>query len=128
METPARVLNIVIRGCGGAALALGFSFWLGYARSYTHVHMGLGIGLVLSLWALAAIAWNKTASRGLAAFATAWGLATWVVGVTQSAMLPGSAHWIVAVAHLGMGVVAVAVGARLASAVAHPRIASSTLT
>ena len=35
MEISARVLNILIRICGGAALALGVALWLGYARALT---------------------------------------------------------------------------------------------
>ena len=115
MKTSARVLNILIRVCGSGALALGLSFWLGYARSFIRLHIWLGVGLVLALWALAAIAWMTTARRGLAAFAIAWGLATWAFGVTQSQMLAGSIHWIVEVAHLAMAAVAIAVGVRLAS-------------
>ena len=77
METSARVLNIMIRVCGSAALVLGLAFWLGYARSLTLLHIRFGMAIVLSLWALAAIAWWKTTRRSLALFATAWGLATW---------------------------------------------------
>jgi hypothetical protein len=33
MNTPARLLNIAVRPCGGGALALGLAFWLGYASS-----------------------------------------------------------------------------------------------
>jgi hypothetical protein len=128
METTARVLNILIRVCGGAALALGFAFWLGYLRFLTQVHIGLGLGLVLSLWALAGIAWRKTARRRLAAFASAWGLVSWVLGVTQSQILPGSLHGIVEAAHLGAGVIAIAIGGQLASAVSLRRTASSIST
>jgi hypothetical protein len=126
MNMPARLLNILIRVCGAGALALGLAFWLGYARSLTQLHMGLGIGLVLSLWALAGITWRNAARGGLVAFATAWGLVTWILGVTQSQILPGSFHWIVEVAHLAMGVITIAIGDQLASAVAHGRIAQRT--
>ena len=121
METSARVLNILIRVCGGAALALGLAFWLGYARSLTLLHIRFGIGVVLFLWALAAIAWWKTTRHNLALFATAWGLATVALGMTQVQLMPGPFHWIVAVAHLGMGVVSIALGARLANAITFGR-------
>jgi hypothetical protein len=117
METSARVLNITIRVCWGAALALGLAFWLGYARSLTMLHIRFGIGVVLSLWALAVIAWWKTTRHNLALFATAWGLATLVFGMTQIQLMPGPFHWIVEVAHLGVGVVAIALGAQLANAI-----------
>jgi hypothetical protein len=78
----------------------------------------LGIGVVLSLWSLAGITWKTTSRNGIAAFAAAWGLVSWVFGVTQNQMLAGSFHWIVEAAHLGTGVIAIAVGGRMASAVA----------
>jgi hypothetical protein len=117
METPARVLNIMMRVCGGAALALGLAFWLGYARSLTLLHIRFGLGVVLFLWALAAIAWRKTTRHRLALFATAWGLATLAFGMTQIQLMPGPFHWIVEVAPLGVGVVAIALGAQLANAI-----------
>ena len=117
METSTRVLNIMIRVCGGAALALGLAFWLGYAQSLTLLHIRFGIVIVLCLWALAAIAWWKTTRQSLALFATAWGLATLVFGMTQIQLLPGQFHWIVKVAHLGVGVIAIALGAQLANAI-----------
>jgi hypothetical protein len=123
METFARVLNIMIRVCGGAAVALGLAFWLGYALSLTVLHIRFGIGVVLSLWALAAIAWWTTTRHSLALFASAWGLATLVFGMTQIQLLPGPLHWIVEVAHLGVGVVAIALGAQLANAITLERTA-----
>lgn len=117
METSARVFNIMIRAFGGAAFALGLAFWLGYARSLTLLHIRFGIGVVLSLWALAAIAWWNTTRRSLALFAAAWGLAAVVFGMTQIQLMPGPFHWIVEVAHLGVGVGAIALGAQLANAI-----------
>jgi hypothetical protein len=117
METSTRALNILIRVFGGAALALGLAFWLGYFRPLTLLHIRFGIGVVLCLWALAAIAWWKSSRHGLALFAAAWGLATLVFGMTQIQLMPGPFHWIVKVAHLGVGVVAVALGAQLAMAI-----------
>jgi hypothetical protein len=76
MKTSTRVLNILMRVFGGAVLALGLAFWLGYARSLTLLHIRFGIGVV-----------------------------------------PGPLHWIVQVAHLGVGIVAIALGAQLASAI-----------
>jgi hypothetical protein len=123
MNTPARLFNVLIRVCGAGALALGLAFWLGYATSLTQLHIGFGIGLVVSLWALAVIAWRNTARSGLVAFAAAWGLVTWIFGVTQIRILPGPFHWIVQVVHLAVAVVAIALGDRLAKAVPERRTA-----
>src|SRR5262245_58025811 len=122
MNTTARVFNVVIRVCGAGAFLLGLAFWCGYARSLTWLHMGLGIGLVVSLWVTAGIAWRNAAPTALVAFAAVWGLVTWVFGMTQSRILPGSVHWLVEFAHLAAGIVAVFVGTRLAVGVADRRV------
>jgi hypothetical protein len=127
MNTLARLLNILIRLCGAGALALGLVFWLGYARSLTQLHIGLGIGLVALLWVMAGVAWKSAAgSNALIAFVPAWGLVTWIFGVTQSQILRGSFHWIVEVAHLVIGGIAIAIGGQLASAVVSAARAPST--
>src|SRR5262249_44417867 len=120
----AGLFNVFIRVCGAGAFVLGLAFWCGYARSLTWLHMGLGIGLVVSLWVTAGIAWRNAAPTALVAFAAVWGLVTWVFGMTQSRILPGSVHWAVEFAHLAAGIVAVFVGTRLAVAVADRRISS----
>jgi hypothetical protein len=126
METSARLLNTLIRACGGAALALGLAFWLGYGRSLTQAHIGFGIGLVGALWALAGIAWTKnTNARGLAVFAALWGLINWIFGLTQNQILPGSFHWTVEISHLVTGAVAIALGGKLATAVTSRPVAST---
>jgi hypothetical protein len=117
MNTAARFFEIIIRICGGGALILGLAFWLGYGRSFTQLHIRLGMAVVLSLWVLAGIAWKTGERASLVAFAAGWGALTWVLGVTQPQLWPGSLHWVVAVVHLLFGMIAIAVGSRLASAV-----------
>lgn len=92
MKAAVRVLNILIRIFGAGALVLGLAFWLGYARSWTQLHMGLGISLVVMPWAMAGIGWRRTARTGVAAFGAGLGLGTWILGVTQSQIVPGSFH------------------------------------
>src|SRR5262245_32594881 len=116
-------LNILVRLCGTGALGLGVAFWLGYARFLTRLHMTLGIGLVLSLWALAAIALKSRTRGGLIAFASVWGLVTWVFGMKQGQILTGPPHGIVEVAHLAVGIIAIALASRLAKAVTARRSA-----
>jgi hypothetical protein len=116
MNTLPRRLRILTSICGAGALGLGVAFWLGYARSLTQLHIAFGIGVVLSLWALAAIAWRGPAHRGLVAFGVVWGLVIWVFGLEQYGILRGASHWIVEVAHLTAGIIAVALAGRLAKA------------
>jgi hypothetical protein len=121
----ARALNVLIRAFGTAAMVLGLTFWLGYARSLTQLHIGLGIGLVLCLWAVSWIAWRRTTRAGLAAFGVTWGVISWVFGITQVAIAPGPFHWIVQVVHLALGIIAILVGVVLANAVSHRRVSTS---
>ena len=115
MNTAAQLFKVFLRIAGGAALLLGLAFWLGYGRSLTRLHMDLGVAVVISLWVLAGIAWWGGARITIVAFAVGWGALTWVVGVMQWRLLPGSFHWIVRVVHLLLGVVCIAVGIRLAA-------------
>ena len=114
MDVP-RILNTVIRLCGAGALILGVACWLGYAPGPAQLRIGLGIALVLFLWALAWIAWRRTARNGLVTFAAVWGLASWVLGLTQHQILPGSLHWVVQVTHLAVGGLSIALGSLLAA-------------
>jgi hypothetical protein len=95
---------------------------LGYAKSLTQLHIGFGIGLVVCLWALAGIAWRNRARRGLVAFTVAWGLFSWVLGLTQNQILPGSLHWLVEAAHLAAGVIAMGIGGQLVTALGQHQI------
>jgi hypothetical protein len=124
----AHVLNIVIRVLAATALSLGVAFWLGYARSFTLLHMAIGTGLVLCLWVLAGILWRRGGRLGLATFATAWGLGTWLFGFTHGRLMPGSLHWIVALTHLATGVVAVVIAGQLVSALTDSRVLSGSST
>jgi hypothetical protein len=123
MNTSARLLGIALRICGVGALALGLAFWFGYAWSLRRLHIALGIGVVVCLWALAGIVWRRTPRKGLVAFAVVWGLGIWLLGVRQNQILAGSWHWLIEVAHLAVGAVAMAVGAQLARAIAQVRMA-----
>ena len=123
----ARLLNILIRAFGVVALALGLAMWLGNSRSFTRWHIGLGIGVVVSSWALAGMAgWNRAAPAGLIVFAATWGLVTWIFGVMQRQMLPGAFRWVVEIAHLVVGAIAIAVSSRLANAMSVRRGPSRT--
>lgn len=117
MNAFAQSMNFLLRLCGGGALILGLAFWSGHYRYLTRLHIGLGMAVVISLWILAGIAWKHGARTSLVLFAAGWGALTWIVGVTQYQLLPGSLHWIVAVAHLLLGMVSIGLGGQLARTV-----------
>lgn len=125
MNAAAHVLSLLIRIFGASALALGLAIWLGYARSLILLHLGFGMGLALSLVAVSWIAWMKTGRGGLAVFGAAWGIFIWAFGIMQPQILPGSLHWIVQLAHLLAGMIAIGVGVQLATAGSLRRVSAS---
>src|ERR687885_2560581 len=99
MKTASTAAQMLLRFAGLLALILGVLFWTGNALALIPVHMLLGIVVVLSLWTLAIIAARAGVPRGLVALAIIWGLIVPILGITQTQLLPGSAHWIIRVVH-----------------------------
>ena len=97
-------IQMAIRALGVIQLVLGILFWTGNALGLVDLHQLLGILLVLALWALAALAHRAGVPGGLVAGAAVYGLIVPVVGLTQRELLPGSAHWVIQVIHLLLGV------------------------
>src|SRR5262249_20583720 len=117
MKTAATIFQILIRLTGLTAIVLGLLFWSGNALTLIPIHMLVGIVLVLSLWALAGLAAWAGVSRGLVALAIVWGLVVPILGLTQTQLLPNSAHWVIRVIHLLVGMGAMGLGERLAGQV-----------
>ncbi|HEU4565723.1 MAG TPA: hypothetical protein VFS05_13775 [Gemmatimonadaceae bacterium] len=104
----------VVRVTGPALVVLGLLFWAGRALALLPLHMALGMLFVLALWALAAIAARAGLHRGMVAAAAAWGIVVPLFGIAQTRLLPGPAHWVVRLAHLLIGIIAMIVADRLA--------------
>lgn len=117
MSTIARYLKILIRVSGGGALLLGLAIWAGYLLSWLPVHLWLGVALVLSMWAAGALALGAGTRRGLAAVVFLWGIGIVAFGQLQGRLLPGPRHWIISLAHLLAGGLAIGLGAALANAI-----------
>ena len=101
---------------GVVMLILGGLFWTGNALALIPVHMLLGIVLVLTLWSLALIAARSGVQPGLVGFAIVWGFVVPILGMTQSGLLPGPAHWVIQVIHLLVGITAVGLADTLGGA------------
>lgn len=114
MRAVATVLRIFVGLDGLILIALGLLFWTGNADPLVPVHMLLGIALVLALWVLAALAAVAGVNLGLVALAFVWGLIVPALGLTQTRLLPGGAHWIVQVLHLLVGITAIGLAQVLA--------------
>jgi hypothetical protein len=121
MKTTVTVLQILVRIIGSIMIVLGLLFWIGVATTLAPIHMLLGVTLVLLLWTLTVIGAVSRVNLGLVAVAFVWGLIVPVLGVTQTQLLPGAAHWLIRTLHLLVGVVAIVLADTLASAIKRRR-------
>jgi hypothetical protein len=97
-------IQMGIRVLGVVQLLLGILFWTGNALGLVDLHQFIGIVLVLALWTQAALAHRAGVPGGLVAGAAVYGLIVPIVGLTQRELLPGSAHWVIQVIHLLLGI------------------------
>ena len=114
MKTAVSILLWTIRITGVIQIVLGMAFWTNNLYSLLPVHMLVGVILVVALWVLAGLAARMGASLGLVALAVVWGLIVPILGIMQTQLLPGSAHWVIEVIHLLVGLIAIGLGDRLA--------------
>ena len=115
MRTATTIVRTLIRLTGLVQIVLGVLFWTGNARGLIPLHMLVGFVLVLSLWVMAALAARAGVQPGLVALAAVWGLVVPVLGLAQDRLLPGSAHWLIQVLHLLVGLGAIGQGEALAA-------------
>jgi hypothetical protein len=108
-------IQMAIRVVGVVQLVLGILFWTGNALGLVDLHQLLGILLVLGLWTMAALAHRAGVPAGLVAAAAVYGLIVPIVGLTQRELLVGSAHWVIEVIHLLLGIGLLALAESLAT-------------
>ncbi len=92
------------------ALVMGIVFWTGNADNLQPIHMLIGIIVVLSLWVIGLAQGLMKGSFGLAVATFVLGLVLAIVGLYQKDWLPGSAHWVIQVIHLLLGLSAIGLG------------------
>lgn len=114
MKAAANALRVLVSAIGAIMVVLGLLFWSGNADALIPLHMLLGIVLVLLLWVIAGMALVARVNPILALVALVWGLVVPILGVTQERILPTSAHWIIQVLHLLVGLTAMALANILA--------------
>jgi hypothetical protein len=103
MNTYAKYLAPVV---ALLALALGLGIWTGRAPALVQPHMALG---VLFVAISVVVGWRRRSP-----LIVVLGALVVVVGLMQRQWIPGDAHWIVRVIHLGLGI-ATAVAVRRVS-------------
>lgn len=109
MTTATTITSVLIRALGAVMLVLGLLFWTGNALGLVDLHILLGFAFVLTLWVLALLGARAGVGPGLVVLAIAWGLLTPALGLTQTELLPGSAHWLIQVLHLFVGLGAIGI-------------------
>lgn len=77
------------------------------ADAVVGVHIVIGLLLVIDLWAAVWLALRAGAPIALAAVALAWSIVMPSFGLVQAGLLPGSAHVVIQVGHLLIGLAAV---------------------
>jgi hypothetical protein len=122
MRSAITAIQMAIRAAFVVQLALGLAFWTGNLLGLVDLHQLIGILIVLALWTQAALAARAGVQPGMVAAAVVWGLIVVIVGLTQRELLAGSAHVVIEVLHLLLGVGAIGLAERLAT-IAKARLA-----
>jgi hypothetical protein len=117
MRRATTAVQMLVRVTFVVQLVLGVLFWTGNALDLVPLHQTIGFLLVFGLWALAILAARAGVPPALVALAAVWGLVVLVLGLTQTRLLTGSAHWLIEVLHLLVGVAAVGMAEGLAARV-----------
>jgi hypothetical protein len=115
MRSTVTAIQMGIRAVGVVQLILGLAFWTGNLLGLVDLHQLFGILLVLGLWTQAALAHRAGVPVGVVATAAVLGLVVVILGLTQRELLPGSAHWVIQVVHLLLGIGLLALAERLAA-------------
>lgn len=125
MPTAATLTQWIVRLTGATQVILGVLFWTGHAHALIPLHMAIGTVFVIATWLLAGLAARAGVSLPLVLFGVIWGGVVIALGIGQTRLLPGSLHWVVEILHLLVGIGAMAIAARLASAIAGRRRADA---
>jgi hypothetical protein len=125
MTRASTAVQMLIRACFVVQLLLGGLFWTNNARGLVDLHQLIGFVLVIAIWVQSGLAARAGVSLGLVAFTVLWALVVPILGLSQTELLPGSAHWVIQVLHLLVGIVAVGLAERLATAIRSRTLATS---
>jgi len=117
MRTITTIALMVVRLFGIILLVLGALFWTGNALQLVATHMLLGVLFVLALWTLSGIGAATRQAGGLVASGFIWGIVVLAFGMMQQSLMPGSAHWVIRVLHLLIGLIAMGLGERLGAGI-----------
>jgi hypothetical protein len=111
-----RIVQIVAGIAGLLALVLGLAIWFVQANTVIPVHMILGLIVTLGLLIVAIMAVFTSELRLLGIIGIIYAVFVPVFGLTQFNLLVGDLHWVIRIAHMLVGLGAMAlignIGAR----------------
>jgi uncharacterized membrane protein YuzA (DUF378 family) len=112
----ARIMQVIVGIAGVLALLLGLAIWFAQAYAVLPVHMILGLIVTLGLLIISILALLTNGLRVLGAIGVAYAVFVPIFGLTQASLLVGDLHWLIRIAHLLVGIGAMAlignIGAR----------------
>lgn len=120
--TTVTVLRWIIRVGGVLALGLGLALWGGNGVAWLGVYQALGYLVSGGLVIMAGLGFGRRVPVGLLLLALVWGLVVPVVGRAQLGLLPGSAHWIIQIFHVLLGLGALALSEAIAGRAVRPLV------
>lgn len=109
MSTPRPVLitQLIARAAFVVQLVLGILLWTGNFDGLTIFHIAVGVILVIDMWVAVVLGLRRGAPVPLAILAIVWSIGMPIFGLTQTRIAPGSAHLVIQVLHLVVGMIAV---------------------
>jgi hypothetical protein len=122
MKVATTTFQWIVRITGLIQLVLGIVIWTGHFDNLIGIHMLDGLIFVVALTVLAILAAVAGVQAGFVALAIVWAIVVVALGVTQQSILPGSAHWVIQVLHLLIGLGAIGLGENLGRRI-HSRVA-----
>lgn len=108
------VLRWIVRIAGVIGLILGLIFWSGSGFSLLKAHEGLGYLVSVGLLLLGILGFVRRLPPALPLIAVIWALAVPAIGSMQMRLMPGSAHWVIQLIHLLLGVGAIGLAEAIA--------------
>lgn len=110
------ILQMIARLLGALQILLGVAIWVGF-RGVVATHAMLGVLFVLDVWVISVTALFALPRRTLPLLVLLLGGAVLWLGVAQTSLLVGSAHWTVQVLHLLLGLALLGLAESLGKAV-----------
>jgi hypothetical protein len=103
-----QIFQWIARITGTLALLLGLSVWIFNADTVVGVHIFLGVSVAISMLVMGVMLASTNGLRGLGAAGIVYAAILPLFGLNQTRLLDTNLHWIIQLAHLIVGIGALA--------------------